>query len=313
MAIEQTHRLNDELIHSKWDNSLAPLLSIRPGDVVEMDTREASDGQLEHDSSISALESLDFGRIHPLTGPIQVEGAEPGDSLEIEVLELTPKGWGWTGIIPGFGLLAEDFTKPYLIQWDLTAEKAELGSTGIQIPLDPFMGVMGVGLDELGAHSTVPPRRNGGNIDIKQLNKGSRLFLPVLVPGALLSLGDGHAAQGDGEVCGTAIECPMNVRFRVNLHKNTNLQELQFFTMGSSADKTNQKGYYVTTGYAPDLMEATKKSLRFMIDYLSRTYKLSAEEAYILCSVAADLKISEVVDAPNWIVSTFISQDIFPG
>jgi len=310
----KTYHLGDEQVYAKWDNSLGPLLTVRSGEIVEMETREASDGQLALEADLAVLRNLDFSRIHPLTGPVAVEDAEPGDVVELEVLDLKPKGWGWTAIIPGFSLLAEDFTTPHLVTWNLTkGDTATFGSTGITIPLDPFMGVMGVAPKESGVLNTIPPRQNGGNVDIKQLTKGSRIKLPVLYPGALISLGDGHAAQGDGEVCGTAIECPMTVTFKVTLHKNQPLQELQYFTYGSRMDKTNRRGYYVTTAHGPDLMESTKNCIRYMIDYLGRTYQLSPEDAYVLCSVAVDLKISEVVDAPNWIVSAFLPQDIFPG
>ncbi len=251
------YRLTQEQTHCRWDNSIAPLVTVEPGDIVELETKEASDRQIVPGSSVDVLETLDFSVIHPLTGPVAVVGAEPGDTLEVEVLDIQPKEWGWTGIIPGFGLLAGDFAEPYLKVWELNGDHAYF-KPGIRIPLEPFCGVMGVAPAESGSLDTIPPRLNGGNIDIKQLVKGSKLFLPVLHPTALFSLGDAHAAQGDGEVCGTAIEAPMIVTVRFGLHKGASIPELQYTTPGSAVEKANKKGYYVTTGHSPDLFVAAQ-------------------------------------------------------
>ncbi|HLZ80388.1 MAG TPA: acetamidase/formamidase family protein [Ktedonobacteraceae bacterium] len=304
------YRLTQQHTHCRWDNSIAPLVTVEPGDIVELETKEASDGQIVPGSSVDILAHLDFSVIHPLTGPVAVVGAEPGDMLEVEVLDIRSKEWGWTAIIPGFSLLADEFTEPYLNVWELQSDHAYF-KPNIRIPLEPFCGVMGVALAEPGSLDTIPPRLNGGNIDIKQLVKGSKLFLPVLHPGALFSLGDTHAAQGDGEVCGTAIEGPMVVTVRFGLHKGVSIPELQYTTPGSAVEKANQKGYYVTTGHSPDLFVAAQKAVRNMIGHLTKHYDLTRPEAFALCSVTVDLRVSEIVDAPNWLISAFLPLDIF--
>jgi acetamidase/formamidase len=310
MAMDSKYRLIEERTHCRWDNSIAPLVTVEPGDVVELETKEASDKQIFPGCSIDILNSLDFSVIHPLTGPVAIVGAQPGDMLEVEVLDVRPRDWGWTAIIPGFGLLADEFPEPYLKVWELQSDHTYF-KPGIRIPLEPFCGVMGVAPAEPGSLDTIPPRLNGGNIDIKQLVKGSKLFLPVLHPTALFSLGDAHAAQGDGEVCGTAIEGPMIVTVRFGLHKGVSIPELQYSTPGSAVEKANKKGYYVTTGHSPDLYVAAQKAVRNMISHLARHYDLTRHEAYALCSVTVDLRVSEIVDAPNWIISAFLPLDIF--
>jgi acetamidase/formamidase len=310
MVMDIKYRLTQERTHCRWDNSIVPLATVEPGDIVELETKEASDGQITPGSSVDVLAKLDFSVIHPLTGPVAVVGAEPGDMLEVEILDVRPKEWGWTGIVPGFGLLADDFPEPYLKVWELQGDHAYF-KPGIRIPFEPFCGVMGVAPAEAGSLDTIPPRLNGGNIDIKQLVKGAKLFLPVLHAGALFSLGDAHAAQGDGEVCGTAIEGPMIVTVRFGLHKRVSIPELQYSTPGSAAERANKKGYYVTTGHSPDLFVAAQKATRNMIIHLAKNYDLMLPEAYALCSVAVDLRISEIVDVPNWLISAFLPLDIF--
>jgi len=308
--LDSKYRLTQEHTHCRWDNSIPPLLTIKAGEIVELETKEASDGQIRPGVGTDVLATLDFSVIHPLTGPVAIEGAVPGDVLEVEILDIRAKEWGWTGIIPGFGLLPNEFAEPYLNVWELHGDHAYFNEH-IRIPLEPFCGVMGVAPAESGSLDTIPPRLNGGNIDIKQLVKGSKLFLPVLYPQALFSLGDTHAAQGDGEVCGTAIEGPMVVTVRLDLHKGASIPELQYTTPGSAVEKANQKGYYVTTGHHPDLFVAAQNAIRHMIDHLGKNYGLSRSEAFALCSVTVDLRISEIVDAPNWIVSAFLPLDIF--
>lgn len=310
MAINIKYRLSQEHTHCRWDHSIAPLVKVAPGEVVELETKEASSGQIVPGSTADMLSNLDFSVIHPLTGPVEIEGAQPGDVLEVEVLDIRVKEWGWTAIIPGFNLLADEFPAPYLNVWELHGDHAYF-KPGIRIPLEPFCGVMGVAPAEPGSLDTIPPRLNGGNIDIKQLVKGSKLFLPVLYPGALFSLGDTHGAQGDGEVCGTAIEGPMLVTVRFDLHKGVSLPELQYTTPGSAVEKANKKGYYVTTGHSPDLYVAAQKATRHMIDHLTKNYGLTRPEAFALCSVTVDLRVSEIVDAPNWLISAFLPLDIF--
>ena len=219
-------------------------------------------------------------------------------------------GWGWTAIIPGFGLLAEDFTEPYLHLSHYTDTYVEF-TPGIRLPTRSFPGTIGVAPAENGQHSVVPPRHVGGNLDIRDLVKGSTLYLPVEVPGALFSVGDTHAAQGDGEVCGTAIETPMTLQARLSLKKKAELKRPQFEVTEPLRADSEAKGYYATTGIGPDLMSAAQDAVRDMIEHLGREYGLESKLAYTLCSVAVDLKISEIVDAPNWVVSAYLPRAIF--
>lgn len=309
----RTIHVHRDQFHLAWDHSITPIATIKSGEAVSFDLLDAAGGQIVAESTIDAIHTLDFSRVDQVNGPIFVEGAEPGDTLEVEFLEIEPANWGWTAIIPGFGLLADEFPEAALKIWHLEGGSdgwAEF-APGIRIPLAPFCGEIGLAPAAPGPHSTIPPYRHGGNMDTKHLTKGVRLYLPVEVTGALFSLGDGHAAQGDGEVCGTAIETPMNATVRLTVRKDISVPQPQFITAGPLIQRTNTAPYYVTDGIAPDLMEATKKAIRHMIEHLQRTYGLSRSDAYMLCSVAVDLKISEIVDAPNWLVGAYLPQSIF--
>jgi acetamidase/formamidase len=312
-ASRRTIHVHRDQWHLAWDHSISPIATIRSGETLTFDLLDASCGQITESSTIEAIKTLDFSRVDQVNGPIYVEGAEPGDTLEIEMVDLQPATWGWTAIIPGFGLLADEFSEPALKIWQLEGGAngwAEF-APGIKLPLEPFCGEIGLAPGAPGAHSTIPPYRHGGNMDTKHLTKGARLYLPVEVAGALFSIGDGHAAQGDGEVCGTAIETPMQATLRLTVRKDIQVPEPQFLTAGPLTPRTNTAGYYATDGIGPDLMEATRNAIRHMIDYLQRTYHLSRSDAYMLCSVAVDLKLCEVVDAPHWVVSAFLPLSIF--
>ena len=230
--------------------------------------------------------------------------------MQIDILEVKPGSFGWTSFRPGAGLLPDDFDAPYLRTWDLSdGAFAHLGDR-IRVPLEPFCGVMGVALAAAGAHSTMPPRRTGGNMDIRQLTAGSTLYLPVEVDGGLFSVGDAHAAQGDGEVCITAIEMSATVSLRFTVRRHLQLAEPQFRAAGSRWRGSSGPAY-VTTAHGPDLLLNAQNAVRYMLDHVQREYGLSREDAYCLASVAVDLKISEVVDAPNWIVSAFLPLELF--
>jgi len=296
--------------HLAWDNSIAPVATAGSGAVVEFDLLDASCGQIGPDATVQTVATLDFARVDQVNGPIFVEGAAPGDTLQVEFLELQPAEWGWTAIIPGFGLLAEEFPEPALKMWRLADGWAEF-APGVRIPLEPFCGEIGLAPGAPGALSTIPPYRHGGNMDTKHLTQGATLYLPVETEGALFSLGDGHAAQGDGEVCGTAIETPMRATVRLTVRKDLPVRAPQFMTAGPLTGGSNTAPYYATDGIAPDLLEAARDAVRHMIEHLERTYGLARPDAYMLCSVAVDLKICEVVDAPNWLVGAFLPQSIF--
>ena len=296
--------------HFGWNNANEPALRVAPGETVSFEVVDASGGQLGRSSTVADVAALDFARVNPVTGPVYVDGAAPGDTLLVEILDFQSSGWGWTAIIPGFGLLAEDFAAPFLHITSYGAGGVEF-APGIHLPLRPFPGTIGVAPAEPGLHSIVPPRDVGGNMDIRDLTRGAKLWLPVRIRGALFSVGDTHAAQGDGEVCGTAIESPMIITLRFDLVKQGGLRRPQFDLPAPPTRHVDERGYHATTGIAPDLMQAAKDSIRDMIDHLGRAYGLSPELAYALCSVAADLRISEVVDVPNWVVSAYLPNAVF--
>lgn len=316
-----------------WDQAIPPMLTVNPGDICTIECLDASGGQINPYTSTSEdLIKFDLSKVNPLHGPIYINGAEAGDTLEVEIVKLQPGTWGWTGIIPKFGLLSGDDSDPladpdlrdipFLQIWKLDGDSGYTemfeGSSdkpNIRIPIQPFCGEMGVAPRLPGPHSQVPPDDHGGNLDCKHMTQGSKIYFPVFVAGALFSIGDGHAAQGDGEVCGTAIECPMKVDVRFTLHKAKDnskpIQQIEYLTAGPIDMAVNTGQWYFTTGIAPDLMVATKLAIKRMLAYLQRNYNLTKHEAMVLCSVAVDLKLHEVVDAPNWNVGAGLPLSIF--
>ncbi len=309
-----THTIHDHTCHHGWNNANAPAIHIKPGETIEFQTQDSSGGQLNAKSTLADLSKLDFGKVNPVTGPVYIDGAEPGDAIKVTLLEFAASGWGWTANIPGFGLLSDQFKDPALHIWKYDVSSmapALFGTSGARIPLKPFCGTIGLAPAEAGQHSVVPPRRMGGNLDIRDIATGTELYLPVEVAGGLFSLGDTHAAQGDGEVCGTAIESPCTVAAKLELVKGANLAFPRFTTPGPVTRHLDSKGYEVTTGIGPDLMQGAKDAVSGMIDLLTSRYKLNAVDAYMLCSVCGDLRISEIVDMPNWVVSFYFPRIIF--
>jgi acetamidase/formamidase len=306
------HEVRPDAFNYVWDNSLAPALEIDSGESVELHVRDASDEQIRRDSGADDVAKLDFTHVNPVSGPVYVKGARPGDVLAVELLEFRPPEWGWTAIIPGFGLLADEYPEPWLRISDVDAERGTVRfAGGIALPYRPFPGTIGVALEEPGEHSIVPPSRFGGNMDTKHLRAGTTLFLPVGVEGALFSLGDTHAAQGDGEVCGTAIEAAMDVVVRLSVRRDFSIDAPQYDVPAGAVVQSEESSYHVCTGVGPDLMEAARDAVRATISYLGERHGLDREEAYALASVAADLRIHEVVDAPNWVVGSFVPESIF--
>ena len=299
--------------HHGWDHSIPPAQTVEPGSRVYFNCLDSSAGQLTPESAIADVAAMDFGKINPVTGPVYVDGAEPGDVLKVTLEQFHPSGFGWTANIPGFGLLADQFQNPNLKIWkyDPNTLAPSLFSDIAKVPLKPFAGTIGLAPSEPGLHSVVPPRRVGGNLDIRDLAIGSVLYLPVEVAGALFSIGDTHAAQGDGEVCGTAIESPMDVEVSLDLIKQEPLAFPRFWTPGPVARHLDIKGYDVTTGIGPDIMRGARDAVSGMIDVLARYHGLSPEDAYLLCSVAGDLRISEIVDMPNPVVSFYFPRVVF--
>jgi acetamidase/formamidase len=286
---------------------------VAPGSTLRFECHDSGNDHFTPSSTVDAVKTLDFSKVNPVTGPIYIDGAEPGDVLKVTIHDFEPSGFGWTAIIPGFGLLADQFTTPGLTLW--TYDKSSMapaawGKSG-KVPLKPFAGTIGVAPGEKGLHSVVPPRRVGGNLDIRDLSTGSVLYLPVETAGALFSVGDTHAAQGDGEVCGTAIESAMNVTLGFDLIKQMPLSMPRFSTQGPVTRHLDAKGYEVTTGIGPDLMTGARNAVSNMIDLLAQLHGLSVDDAYMLCSVAGDLRISEIVDMPNWVVSFYFPRSVF--
>jgi len=307
------HTIHSKNCHCGWDNSISPVKQVRPGETILFECRDASDGQITGESNAEDILRLDGTRTNPVTGPVYVDGAEPGDALRVTIGAFTPSGFGWTAIIPGFGLLADQFTNARLSLWNYDASltnPAAFSSHG-RVPLNPFAGTIGVAPAATGRHSVIPPRHVGGNMDIKELGSGTVLYLPVEVPGALFSIGDTHAAQGDGEVCGTAIESAMDVEITLDLVKGAAPKSPRFTTSGPDPRGLDRKGHEVTTGIGPDLMVAARDAVARMVDLLSAEYGMAPEDAYMLMSVCADLKISEIVDAPNWVVSFQFPRMVF--
>jgi amidase len=307
MTAKARHTIHGDCHHLGWDHTFAPALTVEPGETIAFECLDASRGQIVASSTVAAVTTLDFGLVNPVTGPVFIDGAEPGDVVKITMGDFDPSGFGWTANIPGFGLLADQFPDPALHIWSY--DKARMTPAAFspmgRVPLRPFAGTIGLALAEPGHHSVVPPRRVGGNMDIRDLTTGSTLYLPVEVAGGLFSIGDTHAAQGDGEICGTAIESPMSLTLTLDLIKDTPLAAPRFTTPGPVSRHLDEKGYEVTTGVGPDLMTGAREAVSRMVDLLSARFGLSPVDAYMLCSVCADLRISEIVDQPNWIVGFY--------
>jgi acetamidase/formamidase len=308
------HEVRPDAFNYVWDNSIEPALSVESGSEVVLHVRDASDEQIGPQSGVEAVGALDFSHINPVSGPVEVRGARPGDVLAVEILEFTPRDWGWTALIPGFGLLADEYPDPWLRISKVDPESGRVAfSEGISLPYEPFPGTIGVAPREPGEHSIVPPSDWGGNLDIKHLRAGTTLYLPVGVDGALLSVGDTHAAMGDAEVCGTAVETAMDITVRLTVRSDLSMSAPQYDLPAGELARTERSAYHVCTGIAPDLMEASRRATRAMIEYLGHRHGLERQEAYAVVSVACDLRIHELVDVPNWVVGAFLPEDIFEG
>ncbi|MCS7255076.1 MAG: acetamidase/formamidase family protein [Thermomicrobium sp.] len=352
--------------HNRWHEAIPPALEVEPGQPVALETWDAFDAQLTPQSTIEDVAKADLGRVHPLTGPVFVKGAQPGDLLEVKIFEIEAdpwQHWGYTVQVPGFGFLRDQFPQPYIVHWHLYEQYAESPQLpGVRIPRCPHPGTIGVAPSrelreeatrreaELAARGgfalppdpngavpatepiaseglrTIPPRENAGNLDIKQLTPGASVFIPVWVEGALFSIGDVHFAQGDGEVCGTAIEMRSVVHLEFRVHKGEarrrGIRTVQFLRDGyfTAPEMAAPRRFYATTGIcvrngrneSEDLTLAARDALFRMIEYLQRR-GFTAQQAYALCSVAVDLRVSETVDVPNVMVTAILPLDIFVG
>jgi acetamidase/formamidase len=282
--------LSSDKVHSRWDRDLDPVFTISIGETVLMETRDTSDNQIYPGFTMKDVARIDTERIHPLTGPLYIEGAEAGDTLEISIGEITTASEGFTIVPPGekgFGFMAEKLYEDSIRLMDIDRENGFVKfSDTIHIPLRPFLGVMGVAPQEKGEFRTIMPGPHGGNLDLAELRTGAKLYLPVFVKGALFSAGDCHATQGDGEVTGAAVECAGKAELTFNLIK----EHANKFPRAETAT------HYITMGFEEDLATAARKATERMIDFISKVKNITESEAYSLCSVAADVRITQVVN-----------------
>ncbi|WP_344855313.1 acetamidase/formamidase family protein [Amycolatopsis ultiminotia] len=294
--------------HRSFDRALAPALTIDDGDTVEFDCPSIFDWG--PGASIEDLKNLDLAHPHIITGPVLIRGARPGDALAVDILDVrltTPQGV--VAFMPGFGLLADDFDEFYVHVVRYAGKFGEIRD-GVRVPLEPFLGIMGVAPAAPGEHSTIPPRAVGGNLDNRHLRPGTRLLLPVEVPGALFSCGDGHAAQGDGEVCGTAIETSVSAKLRFSLVPG-GAGTAPRAQVSAPVERPVDCGHLVTMGVGNDLYEGSRQAVRSLIELLVSEHGLTRQEAYVLSSCAADLRVSEIVNVPNWLVSAYLPLSVF--
>src|SRR5271163_3466336 len=305
------HNLSAEPIHSRWNRDLKPRLVIAPGDTVHLECHDASGAQVRPGMTVAEYLKIDRNVIHALTGPIFVEDADPGDVLEINVLEVAHKGWGWSSVIAGLGFLKERFAEPYLFHWQLEGTESRSLAPAV-VPLRPFCGVMGVAPAEPGEFRTRPPGVFGGNMDVRELSAGATLYLPVLNNGALFSAGDAHAAQGDGEVCINGIECPADVTLRFTLQKDRALSGPLVET-ADAPSRTPSEASWIVVESATSTLEAASAATNRMIDLLVARLQIPETHAYLLCSVAMNLRLSQVVNEPMITVSAALPKSVLPG
>jgi acetamidase/formamidase len=303
------HEIDPKRIHHGWDNGLEPTLRIASGDVVHYDLLMAGHGQVQEGDTFEQTK-FDFDTLYNLLGPVHVEGANPGDTLKIEILELTPGDWGWCVQLPELGTLPEEFPDPYLRTFDLRGGTHIDFGGGINIPFAPFLGTMGTHPDEPTTAPAFPPHKGGGNVDTRHLTASSTLWLPVWCEGTLFSCGDPHAAQGDGEVCVAALECDMRATLRFSVEQRT-IGAPYFRSAGPLTPKVDERGHHGAMGIAPDLMEGTRKAVLAMVEWIVAEHGLTRQDAYMLCSLAGDLKILEVVDAGMWNVGFTLPLSVF--
>jgi len=302
------HTLSAIPTHSRWNADLRSRLNIDSGDTVRFECQDASGAQVHPGMTAEEFLTIDRGRIHALTGPVAIHNAQPGDVLQIDVLQISHKGWGWSSIIPGLGFLKQRFMEPFLFHWNLEPIISRSLAPAI-VPLRPFCGIMGVAPAEHGEFRTRPPGIFGGNMDVRELATGATLYLPIQQLGALFSCGDAHAAQGDGEVCINGIECPADVSLRFHLHKN---QSLAGPLIESSPAKDFAAPAWLVVESSTDVLTAAHAATDRMVDLLAKHWAFDPIHAYLLCSVAMNLHLSQVVNEPMITVSASIAKSILP-
>jgi len=304
-----THR---EDSHCDWNRDREPAVTVESGAIVEFTCHHANGDRITPTTTTETLPDGPFPG-HLLTGPVAVSGSEPGDVLQIDVLAVEIGEWGYTVVHPAGadrGVLPSIAPDGAIYHWEFADGAARFRHReDVTVPITPFPGTIGLPQNEPGAHSTVPPRSVGGNLDIRHLTVGSSLYLPVAVEAGLLSLGDGHAAQGNGEVCVTAIEAPLTVVVEIQNRPDMDIRTPHYRT--SSTDQI-ASSIYSTTGIASDLETAMTEAVDEMVTWIATRYDLTKTEAYVLCSVAGDIEINEVVNTPNVVVSARLPDDVLP-
>jgi len=303
-----THRIPAEgSLHKTWNRQQPPVLTISPGDTLTLTAPDAANGEVTRATTSEDISKINYRRLDPLVGPVYIDGAKPGDALKIEVLELAPLGWGWTALLPEFGLLWREIRDPFIRIWELDKPYIEMPN-GAKFDLHPMIGCIGVAPAQNGDYASITPTNAAGNIDIRYLNAGSTLLVPVFNDGALLSAADGHALQGEGEICGTAIECPMDMTLRIDLVRDAGIEAPELIVADTFPAS---EGYRIFTGIGPDLMEAARDATRRAIPALAKSQGVSELEAYALLGVVGELRIHEIVDEPHWIVGCMLPRRLF--
>jgi acetamidase/formamidase len=300
-------RIPNGSLHKTWNRKEPPVLTIRPGDTLSLTAPDAANGEVTARSTSEDIGRINYRRLDPLVGPVYIEGARPGDALKIEVLELKPLGWGWTALLPEFGILWREIREPWLKVWTLDKDYVEMPN-GSRFELHPMIGCIGVAPAQDGDYASITPTNAAGNIDVRYLNVGSSLIVPVFNDGALLSAADGHALQGEGEICGTAIECPMDMTLKIELIKDARLDWPELIVKDTFPAA---EGYRIFTGIGPDLMEAARDAVRHSISPLATALKVDELTAYGLLGVVGELRIHEIVDEPHWIVGCMLPRRLF--
>lgn len=305
------HHLEARPTVHRWDNSISPRLKIRSGDRLTLEMLDASGGQVRPGMSSEEFAKIDTMLIHALTGPVEIEDAKPGDALRIRILEYRHHGWAWTSIIPGLGLLPEDFPNHFLFHWKLD-EFQTTSMPGLTLDLHPFCGIIGVQREAKGEFRTRAPGSWGGNMDVKHLIAGAELILPVATPGAGFCAGDSHAAQGDGEVSINGMEAPMTADFEIELVPGGAPKgPVAIVPPTLVPPRYLGKNWITFIESHEDPREACKAVVRRFIDYLTGRLGISPEQAYVVCSVVLDLKVSQLVNLPVTTISGYLPEAIF--
>lgn len=306
------HRLDKGSHHFGWSKDNLPNLLVAPGAIVEVQIEDTSGGEITPDTSLEDVGNLDYDKFTPLTGPIAIDGAMPGDTIKVTFLDMSTSGWGWSLITPKYGILPDQFPDPFLKIWhyDRSCVRPVEYRDIAKIPLRPFPGIIGLARNCLTTLSSLPPHAAGGNMDVRDLTVGTELYLPVEVKGGLLSLGDTHVAQGHGELAGTAIESPVDITIKIELVKGSAMPAPHFTLPARNLREVPQRGYHVTCGISTDLYEGARAAASQMIDLLGKLYQISPIDAYLLCSLCGDLVINELVNKPAHVVSLYFPQSV---